>query len=248
MGKLDGKVAIVTGASSGIGEATVHELLEAGANVVATARRTDRLAKLVEAVGSKKGQLLTIMADVRNECDCDRMVQETISKWGRVDILVNNAGVMLLGPIVGADTEDWRRMIDTNVYGLIYGTHKVLPIMQAQGAGHIVNISSTAGRTVMVNGGIYNLTKWGINAFSESLRQEVHKDKIRVSVIEPGVVATELRDHITVKEVREDIKQWAESLRQLQPEDVAAAIVYAVTQPDHVNVNEILLRPTDQFR
>lgn len=246
MGKLDGKVAIVTGASSGIGEATAIALSAEGAKVAATARRSERLEQLARKV--EGSDFLAITADVRSEQDCERIVQETVAKWGRVDILVNNAGVMLLGPIVDADTEDWRRMIDTNLYGLIYATHKALPVMKRQGSGHIVNISSTAGRTTMVNGGVYNLTKWGVNAFSDSLRQEVHKHKIRVTIIEPGVVQTELRDHITVKEVKDDINAWAESMEQLQSEDIAASILYAVTQPLHVNVNEILIRPTDQMR
>jgi NADP-dependent 3-hydroxy acid dehydrogenase YdfG len=246
VGKLEGTVAIVTGASSGIGEATAIALAAEGAKVAGTARREDRLRALADRIGSDN--FLPIAGDVRNEADTQRFVDETVARWGRVDTLVNNAGVMLLGPIPGADTEDWRRMIDTNVYGLLYCTHKVLPVMLQQGSGHIVMISSTAGRTVNDIAGVYNLTKWGINAFSESLRQQVYKDNIRVSIIEPGVVATELRDHITVEAVRNDINAWAESMRQLQPEDIANSIVYAVTQPAHVNVNEILIRPTDQMR
>jgi NADP-dependent 3-hydroxy acid dehydrogenase YdfG len=280
MGKLDGKVAIVTGASSGIGEATVEALVAEGAKVVAVARRADRLKELSNRLQNAGHQghvandlnpnihqelkaatggtavldaptgdsILTIIADVRNEKDCERMVKETVAKWGRVDILVNNAGVMLLGPIVGADTEDWRRMIDTNVYGLLYATHKVLPTMIEQQGGHIVNISSVAGRTSSLNSGVYNVTKWGVNGFSESLRQEVLTHNIRVTVIEPGAVKTELRDHITVQHVKDDINKWAESMEQLESEDIAASIVYAVTQPNRVNVNEILIRPLQQQR
>ncbi len=248
MGKLDSKVAVVTGASSGIGEATAIALAAEGAKVVIAARRADRLATLTKTLTESGAEVLSVVGDVRQEADCERIIAETVAKWGRVDILVNNAGVMLLGPIVGADTEDWRRMIDTNLYGLIYCTHKALPTMKKQGSGHVVNISSTAGRTVGVNTGVYNLTKWGVNAFSESLRQEVHMDKIRVTMIEPGAVATELRDHITVKAVKDDINKWAEAMEQLQSVDVANAIVYAVTQPHYVNVNEILMRPTMQAR
>lgn len=245
MGKLDGKVAIVTGASSGIGEQTALALASEGAKVVGTARRADRLEALAAKIGKS---FLAVIADVRVEADCQRIVDETVSRFGKVDILVNNAGVMLLGPIVGADTEDWRRMIDTNVNGLLYCTHKALPKMIEAGGGHIVMISSTAGRTVGVNSGVYNLTKWGINAFAESLRQEVHGKEIKVTMIEPGAVATELRDHITVQAVKDDINKWAESMEQLESEDIAAAIVYAVTQPRRVNVNEILIRPLDQAR
>ena len=246
MPKLEGKVAIVTGASSGIGEATALALAEEGARVIGTARRTDRLKSLADRLGPERFHAVT--ADVRSESDCERIVQETLDRWGRLDILVNNAGVMLLGPVPGADTEDWRRMIDTNCYGLIYCTHKALPTMIAQKSGHIVNISSVAGRGAGPLSGVYNLTKWGVNGFSESLRQQVYSSRIRVTLIEPGAVATELRDHITVPEVRDEINQWAESMEQLESEDIAAAIVYAVTQPERVNVNEILIRPTDQQR
>lgn len=246
MGKLQGLVAIVTGATSGIGEATAVALVQEGARVAGTGRRQDRLDALRDRLGEEN--FLPIAGDVRKEEDCERFVQQTLERWNQVDVLVNNAGVMLLGPIPGADTEDWRRMIDTNVYGLIYCTHKVLPAMQARKKGHIVNISSTAGRTVTPIAGVYNLTKWGINAFSESLRQQVCKDNIRVTIIEPGAVATELRDHITVPEIKADINQWAESMEQLQSEDIAASIVYALTQPKHVSVNEILIRPTEQER
>lgn len=244
--RLSGKVAIVTGASSGIGEATALALAEEGAIVVAAARREDRLRGLAESIQASGGQVHTLRADVQVEEDCRRMVADTEERYGRVDILVNNAGVMLLGPIAGADTEDWRRMIHTNVLGLMYCTHAALPVMTRQKSGHIVNVSSVAGRTARAGVGVYNASKWAVGAFSEALRQEVHKDGIRVTIIEPGVVRTELRDHITVPEVREDIQKWAESMTQLESEDIAASIVYAVTAPQRVNVNEILIRPTEQ--
>lgn len=244
MGRLEGKVAIVTGASSGIGEATAIALAAEGATVAGSARRTDRLQKLEQQIGGDR--FLSVTADVRNEDDCKRLVEQTVERWGRLDILVNNAGVMLLGPIPGADTEDWRRMVDTNMYGLMYCTHAALTVMLKQNDGHVVNISSVAGRTINAMGGVYNLTKWGVNAFSESLRQQVYKNHIRVTVIEPGAVATELREHITVPEVKKAADEWAESMRQLQSEDIADTVVYAVTRPEHVNINEILIRPTDQ--
>lgn len=248
MGKLTGKVALVTGASSGIGEATARVLAAEGAKVVAAARRTDRLQQLAKEIEAGGGEVLLVTADVRSEADCERMVAETIARFGQIDILVNNAGVMLLGPIVGADTEDWRRMIDTNVMGLLYCCHKALPHMRAQGSGHIVNISSVAGRTAVLNAGVYNASKWALGGFSESLRQEVYKDRIRVTLIEPGAVATELRNHITVPHIREDVEAWAQSMEQLKSEDIAEAILYAVTQHPRVNVNEILIRPTEQAR
>lgn len=247
-GKLEGKVAIVTGASSGIGEATAIALAQEGAKVAVAARRADRLEHLVQRLQENGRQAISIVADVADEAQARDMISKTNAEFGRVDILINNAGVMLLGSIDGADTEDWRRMVNTNVLGLMYATHAALPTMKAQGEGHIVNISSVAGRIASAGSGVYNATKWAVNAFSESLRQEVHKDKIRVTIIEPGAVATELTDHITVPEVKERTKAWMQSIAHLESEDIAAAIVYAVTQPLHVNVNEILIRPTEQER
>lgn len=248
VGKLDGKVALVTGASSGIGEATAIALAALGAKVVLAARRQERLTKLAQHISESGGQAVTLVVDATDEAQVREMVQQTKAKCGRVDILVNNAGVMLLGPIDGADTEDWRRMVEINLLGLMYATHAVLPVMKAQGEGHIVNISSVAGRTARAGSAVYNATKWGVCAFSEALRQEVYKDKIRVTVIEPGAVATELTEHITNSETKEKIQAWTQSMKQLQSEDIAAAIVYAVTQAPHVNVNEILIRPTEQER
>ncbi len=244
--KLTGKVALVTGASSGIGEATALALASVGAQVAIAARRAERLETLALRIKENGGQALPIVADVSDEAQTRSMVDKVKSELGRVDILVNNAGVMLLGPIDGADTGDWQRMVNINVLGLMYATHAVLPLMKAQGSGHIVNISSVAGRTVSANVGVYNATKWGVCAFSEALRQEVYKDKIRVTVIEPGAVATELTDHITHPATKERIESWVQSMTPLESEDIAAAIVYAVTQPERVNVNEILIRPTDQ--
>jgi len=246
MASLTGKVAIITGASSGIGEATALALAAQGAQVVVVARRGDRLEKVAQQISETGGKALQIIADVTDETQVRQMVDKAKAELGRVDILVNNAGVMLLGPIDGAETEDWRRMINLNLLGLMYATHAVLPLMKAQGEGHIINISSVAGRTASANVGVYNATKWGVGAFSEALRQEVHKDKIRVTVIEPGIVATELGEHITNTEVKERLQARVAAMTPLESEDIAAAIVYAVTQPPRVNVNEILIRPTDQ--
>ena len=247
-GKLDGKVALVTGASSGIGEATALALAEEGASVAISARRADRLEDLARRIEAKGGKVKAIVADVASEDQAREMVVTANAAFGRLDILVNNAGVMLLGPIANADTEDWRRMIQTNVLGLMYATHAALPLMRAQGAGHIVNISSVAGRTARAGAGVYNASKWGVGAFSESLRQEVYKDKIRVTIIEPGAVATELTQHITHPDSKKQIEDFVQAMTPLESEDIAAAILYAVTQPPRVNVNEILIRPTDQER
>lgn len=246
--KLAGKVAIVTGASSGIGEATALALADAGATVAIAARRSDRLEALAKRILDQGGQVLSITADVSDEAQVKAMVQKTHAEYGRVDILVNNAGVMLLGMIDGANTEDWRRMININVLGLMYATHAVLPIMKAQGEGHIVNISSVAGRVANAGSGVYNATKWAVGAFSESLRKEVYQNNIRVTIIEPGLVATELPQHITDSDAKERAQQFYGSVKNLESEDIAAAIAYAVTQPPHVNVNEILIRPTEQER
>lgn len=247
-GKLDGKVAIITGASSGIGEATALALAAEGAHVAIAARRSERLNTLAKHIEDGGGKALAIVADITEETQARNLLQKAKAELGRVDILVNNAGVALLGPIEGADTSDWRRMIDINVLGLMYATHAALPIMKEQGAGHIVNISSVAGRIARAGVGVYNVTKWGVNAFSEALRQEVSKDNIRVTIIEPGMVDTEIHDHITNPTAKQQSLERLQSMTPLQSEDIAAAIVYAVTQPQRVNVNEILIRPTDQER
>ena len=247
-GRLIGKTALVTGASSGIGEATALALAAEGAAVAVSGRRMDRLDALAQRIKESGGTAKAITADVSAEDQARGMVAEANAALGRLDILVNNAGVMLLGPIAHADTEDWRRMIETNVLGLMYATHAALPLMRAQGSGRVVNISSVAGRTARAGAGVYNASKWGVGAFSESLRQEVYKDKIRVTIIEPGAVATELTHHITNTEAKQQIEQFIGNMTPLQSEDIAAAILYAVTQPPRVSVNEILIRPTDQER
>lgn len=248
MAVLSDKVAIVTGASSGIGEATAIALANQGAKVAIAARRADRLEALNQRIRESGGEAIAFTADVADEAQVRQMVAQTQDKWGRVDILVNNAGVMLLGAIDGADTEDWRRMFNVNVLGLMYATHAVLPLMKTQGEGHIVNISSVAGRVANAGTGVYNASKWAVGAFSESLRKEVYQHNIRVTIIEPGLVATELAQHITNPEAKERAKAFYGSVRTLDSEDIAAAIIYAVTQPPHVNVNEILIRPTEQER
>ncbi len=244
--QLQGKSALVTGATSGIGQATAILLAREGARVALCGRRSERLQETARLIVAAGGTVLPLTMDVRGEGDCNEAVGKAVAEFGGLDVLVNNAGVMLLGSILNADTEDWRRMVDTNIMGLMYCTHAALPHMIAARSGHVVNISSTAGRTVRAGAGVYNLTKWGVGAFSEALRQEVHSHNVRVTIIEPGIVATELRDHITNENAKAAIETMARSITQLTSEDVARAIVYAVTQPTHVNVNEILLRPTQQ--
>jgi NADP-dependent 3-hydroxy acid dehydrogenase YdfG len=245
---LAGKVALVTGASSGIGEATAIALAEAGAAVAIGARRRDRLEALSAKLTDSGARVLALDLDVTDEQACAAAVTRTRAELGGLDVLVNNAGVMLLGTIVGADTEDWRRMLSTNVLGLMYMTSAAIEGMVEQGSGDVVNISSVAGRQARKGAGVYNASKWAVNAFSESLRQEVTGRGVRIGLVEPGAVATELSSHITQPDAKAASAQMAAGMRTLQSEDIARAVLYLVTQPPHVAVNEVLVRPTDQER
>lgn len=244
--KLDGKVALITGASSGIGEASALALAADGAKVVLAARRLDRLEKLVSQIKDSGKEAIAIPTDITDQAQITEMVQKANANFGSVDILINNAGVMLTGFVDGADTSDWRRMVDIDLLGLMYATHAALPIMKAQGSGHIINIASVAGRQTFANFAVYNAVKFGVVAFSEALRKEVYQNKIRVTVIEPGAVATELTDRITDQESKQQVEGMYQSITPLESEDIANAIVYAVTQPARVNVSEILIMPTEQ--
>jgi NADP-dependent 3-hydroxy acid dehydrogenase YdfG len=242
---LSGRVVAVTGASSGIGEATALACAEAGAAVSLAARRTDRIDALAERIRSAGGTALAVETDVGDEGQANAFVRRTHEELGRLDVLVNNAGVMLLGPIEDAPTDEWRRMVDANVFGVLYCTHAALPLMREQGGGHIVNVSSVAGRVARAGAGVYNLTKFGVGAFSEALRQEGVAHNIRVTLIEPGAVDTELAGH-NREVVLEQIKKRFEGVDRLVSEDIARAVLYAVGQPEHVAINELLVRPTKQ--
>ncbi len=244
--KLQGKVALVTGASSGIGRATALALAQEGATVAVAARRGDRLDALVQSITDSGGKALAIVVDIGDELQAQSMVEKTLLAFGKIDILINNAGVMLLASVDGANISEWYEMVNVNLMGLAIATHAVLPTMKAQGDGHIVNLSSVAGRFSFTNCAIYNATKFGVNGFSDALRQEVSRHKIRVTIIEPGIVATELTTHITTEEIKEREQQRLQTIQALQGEDIADAILYAVTQKPHVNVNEILIRTIDQ--
>lgn len=245
---LSGKVALVTGASSGIGEATALALAEAGAAVAIGARRRDRLDALATTLRDAGASVLVLDLDVTDEQVCIDAVRRTREELGGLDVLVNNAGLMLLGTIRGADTEEWRAMIGTNVLGLMYMTHAAIDGMVAQGSGDVVNISSVAGRVARVGSGVYNASKWAVNAFSESLRQEVTGRGVRVGLVEPGAVTTELITHISHPGTRAAAEQMHSQMRVLQAADIARAVLYMVTQPPHVAINELLVRPTDQER
>jgi NADP-dependent 3-hydroxy acid dehydrogenase YdfG len=248
---LDGTVALVTGASSGIGRATARELARLGAAVALAARRADRLEDLAAEITSAGGRAVPVEADVTNRSEAEASVKRTVSELGRLDVLLNNAGVMLLGPIADAPIEEWERMVQVNVLGLLYCARAALPhLLRAaedspRQVADLVNISSVAGRVARNGSGVYNATKHAVGAFSESLRQEVTSRHVRVSLIEPGAVATELSSH-NRPEIRESIANRFADIERLEDRDVADAIAYIVTRPRHVAINEILVRPTDQ--
>jgi len=242
---LSGQVVAVTGASSGIGEATASACARAGAAVTLAARRADRIEALAQRIVQDGGRAVAIPTDVGEEAQARAFVERTHSELGRLDVLVNNAGVMLLGPIANADTEEWRRMIHANLFGVLYCTHAALPVMAEQGSGHIVNVSSVAGRIARAGSGVYNLTKFGVGAFSESLRQEGVSLGVRVTLIEPGAVATELPGH-NRPEILEQMAKRFQGVTPLAAEDIANAVLYAIGQPANVSVNEVLVRPRAQ--
>jgi NADP-dependent 3-hydroxy acid dehydrogenase YdfG len=248
---LDGTVALITGASSGIGEATARSLAAKGAKVAVAARRLERLERLAAEIGGGGHTALAIESDISDHAQAIAAVDRTVAELGRLDIVVNNAGVMLLGPIEAAPTEEWERMIDLNLKGLVNTTHAAVPHLLAaaedsqRGCADLVNISSVAGRVARAGSGVYNLTKHGVGAFSESFRQEFADRKVRSTLIEPGAVATELTDHIR-EGVRERVRDRFAGIQVLEAADVADTIAYAVTRPWHVSLNEILIRPTQQ--
>jgi NADP-dependent 3-hydroxy acid dehydrogenase YdfG len=249
--RLDGTVALVTGASSGIGEAAALSLAEHGAAVAIAARRVDRLQGLAKRIQDAGGTALVIEADVTDEAQARAMVERTVAELGRLDTLINNAGMMLLGPAVDAPLSEWQQMVDINVKGLLYCAHAALPHLLAAAensprrVADMVNISSVAGRQTRSGSAVYNATKHGVGAFSDALRQEVTKRHLRISLVEPGAVATELASHNRA-EIQEGMKARFASMERLQATDIADAIAYIVTRPRHVAINEILVRPTEQ--
>jgi len=247
---LNGAVALVTGASSGIGEATAQMLAGRGATVAIAARRTDRLEKLGEEIAGGGGTALPVELDVSDREAAEAAVARTVEELGRLDVLVNNAGVMLLGPMLEAPVSEWQQMVEVNLLGLMYMTKAAVPhLLEAaegdRGVADVVNISSVAGRIARRNSGVYNATKFGVGAFSESLRQEVTRQHVRVALVEPGAVATELQEH-NRPEVKEQLHKRFEDMEILRAEDIADAIEFVVTRPSHVAVNEVLVRPTEQ--
>jgi NADP-dependent 3-hydroxy acid dehydrogenase YdfG len=243
---LAGRVAAITGASSGIGAATARALSAAGATVALAARRRERLETVAAELA---GPSSVHDVNVADEAQARSFIEAVHAEHGGPHVLVNNAGVMLLGAVSGASTADWRRMIEVNLWGLLVCTHAALPHMAASGGGDIVNVSSVAGRRADAGAAVYNMTKFGVHAFSEALRQEALHADVRVTVVAPGFVETELQGHNTDPVVLSAIARGRESIGDvLQPEDIAEAIVHAVTRPPHVCVNEVLVRPTRQAR
>jgi NADP-dependent 3-hydroxy acid dehydrogenase YdfG len=251
MAALDRTVALVTGASSGIGAAAATALAARGAAVALAARRRDRLDTLAAQIRDQGGTALVLESDITNEQQATEAVERTVAELGRLDTLINNAGVMLLGPAVDAPLSEWQRMVEINVLGLLYCAHAALPHLisaakdSPREVADMVNISSVAGRVARNGSGVYNLTKHGVGAFSESLRQELAKRYVRVSLVEPGATATELAEH-NRPEVLEGLR--GQFGQRMQAEDIADAIAYIVTRPRHLAVNEMLIRPTEQER
>jgi NADP-dependent 3-hydroxy acid dehydrogenase YdfG len=243
---LAGRVAAVTGASSGIGAATATALSRAGAAVALAARRRDRLEEVAQALESPSS---IHEVDVSDEQQARSFIEAAHAEHGALHVLVNNAGLMLLGAVHGADTADWRRMLDVNLWGLLVCTHAALPLIAGSGGGDVVNVSSVAGRRADAGAAVYNMTKFGVHAFSEALRQEALHAGVRVTVVAPGFVETELQGHNTDPVVVRAMARSREQIGEvLEPEDVAEAIVHAVTRPPHVCVNEVVVRPTGQAR
>jgi NADP-dependent 3-hydroxy acid dehydrogenase YdfG len=243
---LAGRVAAITGASSGIGEATATALSRAGATLALAARRTDRLEALAERL---EGRVSVHEADLVDEAQARGFVEAAHAEHGGLHILVNNAGVMLLGAVSGADVSEWRRMLDVNLWALLICTHTALPLIAASGGGDVVNVSSVAGRRADAGAAVYNMTKFGVHGFSEALRQEALHAGVRVTVVAPGFVDTELQGHNTDPIVQRAMARAREQIGEvLQPEDIASAVEYAVTRPPRVCLNEVLVRPTRQAR
>ena len=248
---LDGTVALITGTSSGIGHATALALASLGATVALVARRQDRLEALAARINQAGGTALAVPADITQRSQAEAAVRTVVDRFGRLDILVNNAGLMLLGPIVGADPAEWERMIAINQNGLLYMTNAALPhLLVAAESGprqvaDIVNISSIAGRVAWANYGVYNMTKFGVNGFTEALRQEVTKKHVRVGVLEPGGVDTELGSHNNAA-MREGIDAFLKSTEVMQAQDIADGVAFMVTRPRHASVGELWMMPTDQ--
>jgi NADP-dependent 3-hydroxy acid dehydrogenase YdfG len=246
-GSLEGRKVVITGASSGIGEATALAMAAEGASVALGARRKDRLEELAAKINDGGGKAVAIEADVSDEAQAKNLVETAHAELGGLDTLFNNAGVMLLGPLQAAEPAEWRTMLEVNCLGLLYCTHYAMPLIRDGGGGDIVNVSSVAGRTAALGAGVYNMTKWGVVGFTEALRQEALHIGIRVTCVEPGFVETELQGHNEHPMVLERIEKMREKIgTPLASEDIARTVVFIVGQPKHVNISEVMVRPTGE--
>jgi NADP-dependent 3-hydroxy acid dehydrogenase YdfG len=241
---IAGKIVVITGASSGLGEATARMLSAQGATVVLGARRVERIEAIARELQGAGGKALALQTDVTRAADVQRLVDAAVDKFGRIDVIVNNAGLMPSSPLERLKIEDWDRMIDVNIKGVLYGIAAVLPYMQKQKGGHIVNVSSVAGHRVRAGTAVYSATKHAVRVLTEGLRQEVKPWDIRTTIVSPGAVATELPDSITESDVQAGVKAFYEIA--IPADSFARAVVYALSQPDDVDINEILFRPTKQ--
>jgi NADP-dependent 3-hydroxy acid dehydrogenase YdfG len=245
MENIKGKVVVITGASSGLGEATARMLSAQGATVVLGARRIERLQKLVEELTTKGGKALALATDVTSHDQVKRLVDAAVRKCGRIDVMINNAGLMPHSPQERLKIDDWNRTIDVNIKGVLYGIAAALPYMKQQKSGHIINVSSVAGHKVTPNGAVYCATKHAVRVISEGLRMEVKPYNIRTTIVSPGAVATELPNSITEADVSAGIHKFYADYA-IPAESFARAVVFAMSQPDGVDINEILFRPTSQ--
>ena len=241
---IEGKVVIITGASSGIGEAVAKHLTALGAKVSLGARRKEKLDQIVQDIEQSGGSARAFITDVTKKEDLDALVKNTIEAFGRVDVIFNNAGLMPLSRLENLHYEEWEKMIDTNIKGVLYGIGAILPVFKEQKSGHFINVSSVAGHRVGPGAAVYSATKFAVRAISEGLRQEVKPYNIRTTIISPGAIKTELPDTITdqkIKEVMQPVLDIA-----ISPESIARAVAYVIEQPEEFDVNEIILRPTAQ--
>lgn len=241
---IEGKVVVITGASSGLGEAAARHLSMEGAAVVLGARRTDRIQSLAKELNDKGGRALAVTTDVTNYEQVKKLVDTAVQQFGRIDVIINNAGLMPQSPLERLKVNDWNQMIDVNIKGVLYGIAAVLPYMKQQKCGHIINVSSVAGHKIRAGGAVYAATKHAVRVLSEGLRQEVKPYNIRTTIISPGAVDTELINSVTEPDVALNIKKFYEVA--ISPDSFARAVIYAISQPNDVDINEILFRPTLQ--
>ena len=239
------KVVVITGASSGLGESTARLLAANGAKVVLGARRKDRIDTVVKDITAKGGSALGFKTDVTKRVEVEALVKGAAEKHGRIDVIVNNSGIMPIAPMAALKVEEWDRMIDVNIKGLLYGVAAVLPVMQKQKQGHIINIASVAGFKVFAPGGVvYSATKFAVRAVTEGLRMEVKADNIRCTMISPGAVATELTESSSEEAIRKNLREFYKIA--IPPDSIARAIAYAIEQPAEVEIDEVVIRPTAQ--